>query len=186
MLRALDRLKNDLQRHDFYCVIIGDGDSLPDLRVLAGQLRLNGCVEFTGFIPDKELLENLAAADICVDPDPASPLNNVSTWIKIMEYMAHGKPIVSFDLKETRFSAQDAALFVPPNDELAFARAIMLLMDDSDLRSKLGSRGRKRVENDLQWSVTGQTLLAAYETLSTGPSGDERVGLQTSRFQSKD
>jgi glycosyltransferase involved in cell wall biosynthesis len=173
LLRALDRLKNDLQRDDFYCVIIGDGDSLRDLRALAAQLRLNGCLEFTGFIPDKELLANLAAADICVDPDPASPLNNVSTWIKIMEYMAHGKPIVSFDLKETRFSAQDAALFVPPNDELAFARAIVLLMDDSELRRKLGSRGRERVEKDLQWSVTGQNLLVAYQTLSTGLSGDK-------------
>jgi glycosyltransferase involved in cell wall biosynthesis len=165
LLRALNHLKNDLHRHDFYCVIIGDGDSLPDLRCLAAQLCLNDCVEFTGFISDRELMENLAGADICVDPDPASPLNNVSTWIKIMEYMAHGKPIVSFDLKETRFSAQDAALFVPPNDELSFARAIMLLMDDPELRRKLGARARERVERDLQWSVTGRNLLTAYKTL---------------------
>src|SRR5206468_3385269 len=109
---------------------------------LAGQLRLNECVELTGFIPDKELLENLAAADICVDPDPSSPLNDVSTWIKIMEYMAYGKPIVSFDLKETRFSAQDAALFVSPNDEKAFAGAIAQLMDEPKLRSSMGEFGR--------------------------------------------
>ena len=82
-----------------------------------------------------------------------------------MEYMAHGKPIVSFDLKETRFSAQDAALFVPPNDELAFARAIAVLMDDPELRQKLGRCGRERVERELQWSVTGQNLLTAYESL---------------------
>ena len=165
LLRALNHLKNDLHRHDFYCLIIGDGDSLPDLRCLAVQLCLTDCVEFTGFISDRELMENLAAADICVDPDPASPLNDVSTWIKIMEYMAHGKPIVSFDLKETRFSAQDSALFVPPNDELSFARAVMLLMDDSELRRKLGARARQRVESDLQWSVTGRNLLTAYKTL---------------------
>jgi glycosyltransferase involved in cell wall biosynthesis len=186
LLRALSRLQNELQRYDFYCVIIGDGDSLPDLRLLADQLRLNGSVEFTGFIPDRELLENLAAADICVDPDPSSPLNDVSTWIKVMEYMAHGKPIVSFDLKETRFSAQDAAIFVPPNDELAFARAIMLLMDDPELRRKLGARGRERVESDLQWSVTGRNLLAAYKTLCTGPTRDNRVGTPASVFRTKD
>ena len=186
LLRALYRLQNDLQRHDFYCVIIGDGDSLPDLRCLAGQLRLNECIEFTGFIPDRELLENLAAADICVDPDPSSPLNNVSTWIKVMEYMAHRKPIVSFDLKETRFSAQDAAVFVPPNDELAFARAIMLLMDDPELRRKLGARGRERVQNDLQWSVTGRNLLAAYQALCTDPSRDKRLGSRASGFRAKD
>ena len=44
----------------------------------------------------------LSTADICLDPNPSSPLNDVSTWIKVMEYMALGKPIVSFDLKETR------------------------------------------------------------------------------------
>lgn len=165
LLRALSHLRHDLQRDDFYCVIMGSGDSLEDLRSLARELKLDGSVELTGFISDQDLMENLAAADICVDPDPSSPLNDVSTWIKIMEYMACGKPIVSFDLKETRYSAQDAALFVPPNDELAFAKAIARLMDDPQLRQRMGSFGRQRVERELQWSVTGRNLLAAYATL---------------------
>ena len=97
---------------------MGSGDSLQDLRNLAGNLQLNGCVELTGFVSDEDLQSNLAAADICVDPDPSSPLNDVSTWIKIMEYMAYAKPIVSFDLKETRFSAGEAAVYVKPNVEV--------------------------------------------------------------------
>lgn len=165
LLRSLRHLRFDLKRDDFHCVIMGTGDSLEDLRAQADALKLDGSVELTGFVSDQELGENLAAADICVDPDPSSPLNDASTWIKIMEYMACGKPIVSFDLKETRYSAQDAALFVPPNDEHAFARAIVCLMDDPDLRRKLGDFGRQRVERDLQWSVTGRNLLAAYRCL---------------------
>ena len=165
LLRSLSHLRWDLQRNDFYCVIMGSGDSLEDLRTLAQELKLGGVVELTGFISDEDLMQNLAAADICVDPDPSSPLNDVSTWIKIMEYMACGKPIVSFDLKETRFSAQDAALFVPPNDELAFAHAIVRLMDDPALRQSMGDFGHQRVERELQWSVTGQNLLAAYHSL---------------------
>jgi hypothetical protein len=35
--------------------------------------------------------------------------------LKTMEYMAIGKPLVAFDLAETRFSAQDAALYATPN-----------------------------------------------------------------------
>jgi len=100
-----------------------------------------------------------------VDPDPSSPLNDVSTWIKIMEYMAYGKPIVSFDLKETHYSAQAASLYVEPNDEMAFAQATAELMDDCDLRRKMGSFGRERVEKHLQWSVVGQNLLKAYASL---------------------
>src|ERR1700723_2461346 len=115
---------------------MGSGDSLNDLRRMNQALGLEGYVEFTGYIPDAELRANLAAADICMDPDPSSPLNDVSTWIKIMEYMAFSKPIVSFDLKETRYSAQDAAMFVPANDEMAFAKAIIKLMDNPALREK--------------------------------------------------
>jgi glycosyltransferase involved in cell wall biosynthesis len=165
LLRSLKHLAYDLRRDDFHCVIIGSGDSLKDLRSLAKQLRLNGHVEFTGYISDEELKENLAAADICVDPDPSSPLNDVSTWIKIMEYMAYGKPITSFDLKETRYSAQDAALFVPCNDEMAFAKATARLMDDSALRERMGRFGRERVTKELQWSVVSRNLIAAYASL---------------------
>ena len=123
-------------------------------------------MELTGFVSDADLRAYLSAADICVDPDPSSPLNDVSTWIKVMEYMAFAKPIVSFDLKETRFSAQDAALFVPCNDEMAFARATARLMDDPELRARMGQFGRERVVRDLQWSVVGTQLVAAYASLA--------------------
>jgi glycosyltransferase involved in cell wall biosynthesis len=131
-------------------------------------LKLHDCVELTGFVSDQDLEENLAAADICMDPDPSSPLNDVSTWIKIMEYMAYGKAIVSFDLKESRVSAQEAALFVPCNDELAFAKAIRRLMDDPELRLRMGRFGRQRVEKELQWSVVSHNLPAAYGALGFG------------------
>lgn len=166
LLRSLHHLYYGLKRTDFYCVIMGSGDSLQDLRDLTKELKLEECVELTGYVSEEALRSNLAAADICVDPDPSSPLNDVSTWIKIMEYMANSKPIVTFDLKETHFSAQEAAVYVPPNDEKLFAAAIAGLMDDSDKRRKMGAWGRARVERDLQWSVVGKNLLSAYEYLT--------------------
>ena len=165
LLRSLRHLLHGLKRSDFYCVIMGTGDSLQDLRDLAGNLQLNGCVELTGFVSDEELQANLAAADICVDPDPSSPLNDVSTWIKVMEYMASAKPIISFDLKETRFSARDAAIYVEPNNETEFAKAIAQLMDQPNLQKEMGHYGRRRVEEDLQWAKVGKNLLTAYQTL---------------------
>ncbi len=165
LLRSLRHLLYDLKRSDFHCVIMGTGDSLQDLRDLAGNLQLNGCVELLGFVSDEDLQANLAAADICVDPDPSSPLNDVSTWIKVMEYMAYAKPIVAFDLKETRFSAGDAGVYVRPNNEAEFAEAITQLMAQPELRKKMGTFGRRRVEHELQWNTVGKNLLAAYETL---------------------
>ena len=55
-----------------------------------------------------------------------------------MEYMAYAKPIVSFDLKETRFSAGEAAIYVKPNGEAEFAKTIAQLMEQPELRRKWG------------------------------------------------
>src|SRR5881396_3745247 len=165
LLRSLRHLLHDLKCSDFHCVIMGTGDSLQDLCNLADKLQLNGCVELLGFVSDEDLQANLTAADICVDPDPSSPLNDVSTWIKVMEYMAAAKPIVTFDLKETRFSARHAAIYVKPNNETEFAEAIAQLMDQPELRKQMETYGRRRVEDELQWAKVGNNLLTAYETL---------------------
>lgn len=166
LLRAIRHLVYEFERTDFYCVVIGSGDSLEDLKALAAELQVDGHVWFTGFIPDEDLIRYLSTADICVDPDPSSPLNDVSTWIKIMEYMALGKPIVSFDLAETRHTAQGAALYVTPNDERDFAKAILRLIDNPEERQRMGSLGRSRVENELAWEHVSKNLLGAYEWLS--------------------
>ena len=165
LLRALSCLAHDLRRTDFYCVLIGDGDSIEELRSQAVALGIAGHVQFTGFIPDEEMVRYLSTADICLDPNPSSPLNDVSTWIKVMEYMALGKPVISFDLKETRISAGDSALYVKPNDETKFAEAIAQLMNDPGKRRRMGEFGRIRVLNDLSWQVTSKNLLSAYARL---------------------
>lgn len=165
LLRSLRDLVYKMNRKDFYCVIMGSGDSLDDLRAFSRDLHLEDYVELTGYVSEEDLMRNLSAADICVDPDPSSPLNDVSTWIKIMEYMALGKPIVTYDLKETRWSAQDAALYTKPNDERQFAEGIVTLMDRPDLRAQMGEFGRQRIQRELRWDVVGKNLVRAYEKL---------------------
>jgi glycosyltransferase involved in cell wall biosynthesis len=165
LLRALQHLVHDLKRTDFFAVLIGDGDSREELESEAVKLGIANQVMFTGFVPEEDMLRYLSTAEICLDPNPSSPLNDVSTWIKVMEYMALGKPIVSFDLKETRTSAGDAAVYVPPNKDAEFARAIASLMDDPARRQKMGDCGRARVEDELNWNVVSKNLLAAYSRL---------------------
>jgi glycosyltransferase involved in cell wall biosynthesis len=169
LLRALDCLRHRLNRSDFHCVLIGDGDSLEALRHLAKELCLDDCVTFTGFIPDDDMVRYLSTVDICLDPNPSSPLNDVSTWIKVMEYMALGKPVVSFDLKETRVSAGDAAAYVEPNDEMEFAKTVAALMDDPARRARMAEVGQARVQRELGWHITSQNLLRAYESLLRYP-----------------
>ena len=165
LLRALRHLLYDLERTDFSCVLIGRGAALPSLQALKDELGLGDWVQFTGWISEADKLRYLSQADICVDPDPWNPFNDRSTMIKVAEYMALGKPVVAFDLRENRYTAQQAALLTRPNDELEFARAIAQLMDDPARRRAMGRFGRRRVETDLAWSHSVAHLLSAYRAV---------------------
>ena len=150
------------QRRDWHATFVGDGDARPAMIRLASELGLAD-VDFPGRIPDEELTRILSTADVCLAPDPKNPLNDVSTMNKIIEYMAMGRPIVSYDLVESRVSAADAALYAQPNNERSFAGAINQLLDDPARRAEMGAAGRKRVEMGLSWEKSEQTLLAAYQ-----------------------
>ena len=165
LLRSLHILANEFNRKDFYCVIIGHGDSVGDLRKLREELNLQEYCILTGEIPFNDLLKYLSTADICVDPNPSNPLNDYSTWIKVMEYMSLSKPIVCYNLKETRYSAQRAGLYATPNNEREFAEKIIQLIDDPKLRDEMGEFGKQRVEKELAWNIVSENLLAAYRKL---------------------
>jgi glycosyltransferase involved in cell wall biosynthesis len=162
LLRALHHLRYDLGRRDFHCVCMGDGAAWSSSVKLAQKLRLDEHVWFPGPVHGERLLCYLSSADICVDPDPANEYNNRCTMIKMMEYMAYAKPIVAFDLPEHRVTAQDAALYVKPNDEMAFAAALAQLMGDPVKRKVMGAIGRHRIETKLAWRYSVPNLLAAY------------------------
>lgn len=131
---------------------------------MVAQNGLNPFVTFTGQIPYEEVGAYLSGADVGVAPDPKTSMNDKSTMIKILEYMACGLPVVLFDLKEGRRIADSAALYASPNDPIDFADKITTLLDSEELRRKLGDWGRKRVENQLNWALEKATLLEAYET----------------------
>jgi glycosyltransferase involved in cell wall biosynthesis len=162
LLRALHHLVHDFGRTDFYCALVGGGDAWPSLKKLASELALDEYVWLPGFVFGDDLRRYLSAADICAVPDPSNPYNDRSTMVKIMEYMALGKPIVAFDLPEHRFTAQQAGVYVPGNDELAFAGAIAQLMDDPLRRERLGAFGNYRIKNELAWDFSIPKLLAVY------------------------
>jgi len=157
------RIKNS-GRRDIHFTCVGGGSELPRLRNMTREMNLSDMVEFTGRIPDQELLEILSTADVCVNPDRPCPMNDISTMIKIMEYMALGKPIVQFDFKEGRFSAREASLYTEKEDSVNdFAQKILSLLEKPAERRRMGEFGRRRVEEELAWEYSVQNLLAAYQ-----------------------
>ena len=151
-------------RGDVHFTCVGGGPGLPGLRALLTEKKLEDTVNFTGRVPDQALLEVLSTADVCVNPDKPCEMNDISTMIKIMEYMALGKPIVQFDLKEGRYSAGEAALYSDNHDLVTgFADKILWLLDHPEERQRMGAFGRHRVEGQLAWEYSIANLLAAYD-----------------------
>lgn len=165
-LRALAALHEE--RQDWHAIFVGDGDVLPGLRELSQALGISDLVEFTGLLEQDEVVRILSSADVCLAPEPSGPLNDVSTMIKLGEYMAMGKPIACFDLPETHFTAGSAALYARPNDDAQLGSLIGELLADPDLRARLGAAGRDRAESVLAWRHAEVELLAAYEQALAG------------------
>jgi glycosyltransferase involved in cell wall biosynthesis len=156
-------------RRDIFFMCVGGGTELNQLKKMVEDRDLLDTVRFTGRLSDEELLEILSTADVCVNPDRPSEMNDISTMIKILEYMALGKPIVQFDSKEGRFSAQEASLYAGKDDGGAdFAAKIIWLLGRPEERKKMGEFGRKRIEEQLAWEYSVPKLLAAYQKALDG------------------
>lgn len=163
LIKAVDHIVKQQGRQDAHFLLVGGGTELPMLRDLAAKLGIESFVTFTGQVPYGEVANYLSQADIGVAPDPKTPMNDKSTMIKILEYMACGLPVVLFDLNEGRRIAAAAALYASPNDPVDFAHQIVRLLDSQDLRKELGECGRKRIEQQLNWDIEKRILLDAYQ-----------------------
>src|SRR6266850_61770 len=153
----------DQGRRDVHFTCVGGGPGLASLRQMVKDKNLEDMVNFTGRIPDQQLLDILSTADVCVNPDKPCEMNDISTMIKIMEYMALSKPIVQFDLKEGRYSAQEASLYADNKNQVAdFAAKILWLLEHPEDRKKMGEFGYWRVQKELDWEYSVANLLAAY------------------------
>lgn len=170
-IRALAALR-DLRGEDWRAVFVGEGEVRPEMEGLARELGIADSVDFVGWKGDDDIRRILSTADVCLAPDPPSPLNDASTMIKVPEYMAMGSAIASYDLPETRVSAGPAAEYAAGSDPAALGACVNRLLDDPERRREMGRQGRERVV-DLAWGRSAESLVAAYEHAI----GSDRAGL---------
>lgn len=163
LMRSVHFLVRERGRSDIQFMLMGGGPVLEKLKEQARELGIEEYVEFTGRVPDEELLERLSSCDVCVNPDSKTPFNDRSTMNKILEYMALSKPIVQFDLLEGRRSAGGASLYAQGNNAEDFADCILQLLEDPERRHGMGNLGRQRMEDLLEWRHQAPKLLQAYE-----------------------
>ena len=127
------------------------------------RLGLSAYVTFTGFVRGRaRLAQIISTCDVCLSPEPRNSLNEKSTLVKVAEYMAVGRPVVAFDLTETRRTAGDAAIYAERDDAQAFAEAIDALLSDPERRARMGRMGKQRAQSDLGWNHSEPALIQAY------------------------
>ena len=165
LLDAAKFLKEIKGRNDISFGIVGGGPYLDEVKAKSLKLGLDDIVEFTGRVPDNTMLEYINTADICVNPDEYNEMNDKSTMNKVLEYMALGKPIIQFDLKEGKYSAQKASLYADNNNSTDLAEKIIHLLENDELRNQMGQYGRKRIKQELCWDITKLDLIKAYDSL---------------------
>lgn len=153
------------KRQDVQFAIIGDGTELAKIKTTTAEMGLEDFVDFYGRVDDQKMVEILNTADVCVNPDKPTEMNNLSTMNKIMEYMALKKPIVQFNLKEGKLSAQNASLYAENSSTEDFANKIMWLLDHHEQRIEMGNFGYDRIVNNLSWKHESHKLLYLYNTI---------------------
>jgi len=170
VVRAAAIIKHELGRNDVQFALMGFGDTLARLRELTKTLDIEDVVTFTGRVDLPAISSYLSTADVGLCPDPKTSFNDASTMNKVLEYMAHRIPVVSFDLNETQKTAGSAGRYVawkgdPAADHRAYALAIVELLDDPERRIAMGRDGRARIENGLGWPTQAARYIEAYDRL---------------------
>ncbi|MCT9818980.1 glycosyltransferase family 4 protein [Microbacterium sp. W1N] len=189
VLHVVDELVHHRGRRNVTATLLGFGDCLEKLKAETLELRLHDHVTFTGRVDRTQMAEYLSRGDIGVCPDLKTPLNDVSTMNKTMEYMAYALPAVAFDLEETQVSGADTVLYAPSGDVAAFADQVERLIDDRDLRARMGRAARERVAAVLDWRPQAEAYVGVYDALTgfhvDGPAVPVTAGVREADAQGR-
>ncbi|MDP7049750.1 MAG: glycosyltransferase family 4 protein [Verrucomicrobiota bacterium] len=162
IIEAAHHLVHKLGRDDIQFLLMGSGPEHDNLVALRDELGLDDFIDLPGRVTNEFLFTALRTIDLGVSSDPINPYNNHCTMNKVLEYMTFAKPQVMFDLKEGRFSAGDAARYVPENSAQALGQAIAETLDDPGECERMGRLGHERFHTQLNWEKSVEQLEAAY------------------------
>jgi glycosyltransferase involved in cell wall biosynthesis len=165
---GLDLLLDSIQRivykrRDVQFAIVGSGTELEKIKQLTSDMGLQDYIDYYGRVDDATMVDILSTADVCVNPDRPTEMNNLSTMNKIMEYMALKKPIVQYDLKEGRYSAEHASLYARNTNTRDFADKIIWLLDHPEDRTRRGEYGYYKIVNELSWDFESRKLVDCFK-----------------------
>ncbi|AZG48228.1 glycosyltransferase family 4 protein [Gordonia insulae] len=127
------------------------------------ELAIGDKVRVVSGLEDDEMAELLASAEVACVPSLYEGFS-----LPAVEAMSCATPLVATRagaIPEVVGTEQEAALLVPPRDSEKLAQSIGRLLDDAELRGRLGEGGRRRVEERYSWAAVAAKTAAHYETV---------------------
>ncbi len=143
-------------------LIVGEGYMLERLNRLVVGLEIEEHVIFTGSIDHDKIPNYIAASDICVACFEHNDITICKSPLKVVEYLASGKPIVASLVGEVRNMVGGAGFLVEPGNYPALAKAIAELLGNTQLRLEMGLRAWQRAEARYNWAQTAENISMAY------------------------
>lgn len=155
--------------HNARFVVIGDGPVRNKIMNIVRKLGLQNFFRFTGFVKTEDLSDYMSLADICVCPYKPLPhydVMKIETPMKVVQYLSVGKPVIMSKVSEENVvSWSGGGLLITPGDPEKLAEAIADLLEDGPSREIMGKKGRKYVEDNLDWGSIAKKLIEIYQSL---------------------
>jgi len=133
--------------------IIGDGTALPTLKKRVAEENLVEYFYFSGWVKQEEVARYISASDIglVILPDSLSARGRVT--LKEFEYWACGVPVVAPQLPALEEVVEEGktGFFYQPGNFKSLTQKIMLLIENKEMRKKMGQRGRAVVKEKFEW-----------------------------------
>ncbi|GAA3699010.1 glycosyltransferase family 4 protein [Gordonia hankookensis] len=127
------------------------------------DLAIGDRVRVVSGLEDEEMADLLASAEVACVPSLYEGFS-----LPAVEAMSCATPLVATRagaIPEVVGTEEEAALLVPPGDSGKLAQSIGRLLDDAELRRRLGQGGRSRVEDRYSWAAVAAKTAAHYETV---------------------
>lgn len=173
VVHAMDHVVNGLGRDDIEVALLGDGESREAAERLAHERGLADHVRFTGMADRDQIHRYLSTAALGLSPEPRDDFNDRSAFIKVGEYLSYGLPVLAFELRETRRTAGDAAVYVAPDTPQAYGEALVRLVDAPDRREAMSLAGRQRAVDVLSWHEQARRYTSLLRRVATADHTDE-------------
>ena len=144
-------------------VVVGKEGGFNENVRLAKKCGVSDRVTFTGMVPYSQVPKYISATDVCIIPFKANAISANALPLKLFEYMACEKPVISSKISGIKRVAEDKVMYASTRDE--YREKISELYRDDDLRSKMGEEGRQLVEENYDWEkIVGRMEKILIET----------------------